>query len=203
MPAGRVADLERWPRHALAAWRLAVCLRACRRAAWFSAEQVQGVLQRAAQAWAPCGLPVQVMDDAQARRHKPDPAQGLVRVQWDDAAVRGNFAAANLTQRTLNLSPAMFALLRQRNPRHPAVETLQMTVAHEMGHFLGLVAHSRRCVDVMSYYDDGKGGRCSLREPAALKAHVEYRSALPTACDIQRCRAANRLPAGVNPALAR
>ncbi|MBA4343680.1 MAG: hypothetical protein C0423_16195 [Methylibium sp.] len=160
---------------------------------WFSAAQVQAVLQRAAQAWAPCGLPVQVMDDAQARTHKPDPAQGRVRVQWDDAAVRGNFAAANLTQRTLNLSPAMFALLRQRNPRHPAIETLQMTVSHEMGHFLGLVAHSRRCVDVMSYYDDGKGKRCSLRDPAALKAHVEYRSQLPTACDIQRCRAANGL----------
>ncbi len=158
---------------------------------WFSATQVLAVLQRAAQAWAPCGLPVQVMDSAQARAQPADAAQGLVQVRWDDAAVRGNFAAANLSQRTLNLSPAMFALLRQRNPRHPALETLQMTVAHEMGHFLGLVAHSRRCVDVMSYYDDGKGGRCSLRDPAALKAYVEYRSLLPTACDLQRCRAVN------------
>lgn len=68
-----------------------------------------------------------------------------------------------------------------------------MTVSHEMGHFLGLVAHSRRCVDVMSYYDDGKGQQCSLRDPAALRAHVEYRASLPTACDIQRCRAANGL----------
>lgn len=161
--------------------------------AWFSAAQVQLVLQRAAQAWAPCGLPIQVVDTALVSTLKPDPSQGLVQVRWDDAAVRGNFAAANLTQRTLYLSSAMFALLRQRNPQHPALQTLQMTVAHEMGHFLGLVAHSRRCVDVMSYYDDGKGGRCSLREPAALKAYVEYRSPLPTACDIQRCRAANGL----------
>lgn len=161
----------------------------------FSAAQVLGVLQRAAQAWAPCGLPVQVMDEAQARARPPDPAQGRVRVQWDDAAVRGNFAAANLTQRTLNLSPAMFALLRQRNPAHPALQTLQMSVSHEMGHFLGLVAHSRRCVDVMSYYHDGRGNHCSARVPDAMKSFVEYRSSLPTACDIARCRAVNGLAA--------
>jgi hypothetical protein len=162
--------------------------------AWFSSAQVMGVLERAARAWAPCGLPVQVLDAATASRMPADRVQGIVQVLWSDAAVRGNFAAANLTQRTLNLSPAMFALLRQRNPRHPALDTLQMTVAHEMGHFLGLIAHSRRCVDVMSYYDDGKGGSCSLRDPAARLGHVEYRALLPTACDIQRCRAVNGRP---------
>lgn len=66
-----------------------------------------------------------------------------------------------------------------------------MTLAHEMGHFLGLLAHSRRCVDVMSYYHDGRGNHCSARELALLKSFVEYRSTLPTACDIQRCRAIN------------
>jgi hypothetical protein len=159
--------------------------------AWFGAAQVLAVLEQAARAWAPCGVPVQVVDAAAAQQRPADPAQGQVQVLWSDSAVRGNFAAANLSQRLLALSPAMFALLRQRNPQYPAQQTLQMAVAHEMGHFLGLVAHSRRCVDVMSYYDDGKGGRCSLRDPAALKAHVEYRASLPTACDIQRCRSAN------------
>lgn len=161
--------------------------------AWFGAPQVMAVLERAARAWAPCGVPVQVLDETSARGTTADPAQGVVQVLWSDTAVRGNFAAANLSRQLLALSPAMFALLRQRNPQYPAQETLQMAVSHEMGHFLGLMAHSRRCVDVMSYYDDGKGGRCSLRDPAALKAHVEYRHSLPTACDIQRCRAANRL----------
>ena len=161
--------------------------------AWFSATQVLAVLDRAARAWAPCGVPVQVLDAAAALQGPADRAQGQVQVLWSDSAVRGNFAAANLSQGLLALSPAMFALLRLRNPQYPAQETLQMAVAHEMGHFLGLVAHSRRCVDVMSYYDDGKGGRCSLRDPAALKRHIEYRASLPTACDIQRCRSANGL----------
>ena len=75
------------------------------------------------------------------------------------------------------------------------MDTLQMTLSHEIGHFLGLMAHSRRCVDVMSYYQDGKGARCELREPSAFKTRVEYRSSLPTACDIARCRAVNGLPA--------
>ena len=161
--------------------------------AWFSAAQVLGVLEQAARAWAPCGVPVQVIDAAAAQQRAPDAAQGQVLVLWSDSEVRGNFAAAHLGRQLLALSPAMFALLRQRNPQYPARETLQMAVSHEMGHFLGLVAHSRRCVDVMSYYDDGKGQRCSLRDPAALKAHIEYRASLPTACDIQRCRSANGL----------
>ena len=63
---------------------------------------------------------------------------------------------------------------------------------HEMGHFLGLMAHSRRCVDTLSYYDNGKGERCALRDPKSWGSVVEYRSMLPTACDIQRCRALNK-----------
>lgn len=157
--------------------------------AWLDERLVLQLLQRAAQGWAPCGLPVQIVAAGAAPR--PDPAQALVRVQWSDAGARGNFGLADVGRRSLSLGPAAFALLRQRNPAHPAAQTLQMVIAHEMGHFLGLMAHSRRCVDVMSYYHDGRGGRCSARDDSLLKAYVEYRSALPTACDLQRCRAAN------------
>lgn len=157
--------------------------------AWLAPAELLRSLERAAQAWAPCGLPIQVRLADPALR--PDPAQARVRVLWDDAGARGGFGLADLGQRRLSLGAAAFALLRERNPRHPAGETLQMTLSHEMGHFLGLLAHSRRCVDVMSYYHDGRGNHCSAREPALLKSFVEYRASLPTACDIQRCRALN------------
>lgn len=159
--------------------------------AQFSPAQVLQALQRAAAAWAPCGLPVQVLAAEQAGM--PDPAQTLVQVDWDAAGARGHFGLADVGRRRLSLGAAGFELLRQRNPAHPALQTLQMTISHEMGHFLGLMAHSRRCVDVMSYYHDGRGKHCSAREPALMKHFVEYRSSLPTACDIARCRAINGL----------
>lgn len=159
--------------------------------AWLGERVVLELLQRAAQGWAPCGVPVQIV--AASASLRPDPAQALVRVQWSEAGARGNFGLADVGARALSLSPAAFRLLRQRNPAHPAAQTLQMVIAHEMGHFLGLMAHSKRCVDVMSYYHDGKGGRCSSRDASALKAYAEYRSILPTACDLQRCRTANGL----------
>jgi predicted Zn-dependent protease len=117
-----------------------------------------------------------------------------VVVQWNAFETRGNFALANLSQRTLSLSADMFRLLARRNPRHPAADTLQMAISHEMGHFFGLMAHSRRCVDVMSYYDNGKGDTCSTRDGGSYKALPEYRALLPTACDIARCRAVNGVP---------
>ena len=149
---------------------------------------VVGALQRAATAWSACGVPGEVISDA---------AIGLqpaseVQVGWDDAATRGNFALADVGRRRLWLSAAMFALLAQRNPRHPAQQTLQMAISHEMGHFFGLMAHSRRCVDVMSYYTFGKAGEtCRTRDGGAYTALAEYRALLPTACDIARCRAVN------------
>ncbi len=151
---------------------------------WFSAAQVSAVLQRAAQAWSPCGVPVQWAAQA-------TPGPGTVRVLWSDAGSRGNFGLADVGGRTLSLGPAAFRLLNQRNPSYPAAQTLQMVVSHEMGHFLGLMAHSRRCVDVMSYYTDGKGNRCSARSMSLLKSVPEYRSELPTACDIERCLSVN------------
>ena len=156
--------------------------------AWFDEAAVVAALQRAATAWSACGVPGEVVSDA---------AIGLqpaseVQVGWDDTATRGNFALADVGRRRLWLSAAMFALLAQRNPRHPAQQTLQMAISHEMGHFFGLMAHSRRCVDVMSYYSFGSASEpCRTRDGRPHTALPEYRAVLPTACDIARCRAVN------------
>jgi len=159
--------------------------------AWFDEALVLGTLQRAANGWAGCGVPAEVISEPAAALA---PAT-VVRVQWDEAGTRGNFALANLGQRTLSLSAAMFALLAARNPRYPAPQTLQMAVSHELGHFYGLMAHSRRCVDVMSYYSFAAPGApaqtCFTRDGGPYQALPEYRALLPTACDIARCRAVN------------
>lgn len=154
---------------------------------WFSPAQVLGMVQRAAQAWSACGVAVQVQAVEPGGRVPP----GAVLVLWSDAAAGGNFGLANLRTHSLSLGPAAFRLLNQRNPSHPAADTLQMVVSHEMGHFFGLMAHSRRCVDVMSYYDNGKGERCFTRAGAMPPTRGDYRALLPTACDIARCRALN------------
>lgn len=154
---------------------------------WFDDTKVFGTLQKAAAAWSLCGVPSTVV---RGTGQLPD-AGGAVRVQWSDKGSVGNFGLANLGQRTLSLGPAAFALLQKVNPSHDAGQTLQMVVSHEMGHHFGLMAHSRRCVDVTSYYDNGQGAKCFARDVAQLKTVLEYRSVLPTACDIERCRIAN------------
>jgi hypothetical protein len=154
---------------------------------WFSADQVLAVVQRAAQAWSACGIGVQVQAVAPGARVPP----GAVLVLWSDGAAGGHFGLANLRTYSLALGPAAFRTLNQRNPGHPAADTLQMVVSHEMGHFFGLMAHSRRCVDVMSYYDNGQGERCFTRAGRPLPTRGDDRALLPTACDIARCRAVN------------
>jgi hypothetical protein len=114
-----------------------------------------------------------------------------VQVQWSEEGSRRNFGLANLGEATLSLGPSAFQLLQTRNPAFDSRQTLQMVISHEMGHFFGLMAHSRRCVDVTSYYTNSQGESCRIRDGRALPAGVEYRSTLPTACDIARCRAAN------------
>jgi hypothetical protein len=155
---------------------------------WFTEALVVGTLQRAATAWAGCGIPAEVISESAAVLHP-----SAVVVQWNEAETRGNFALANLSQRSLSLSAAMFKVLAQRNPTYPAAQTLQMAISHEMGHFFGLMAHSRRCVDVMSYYTNGQGQTCATRDGGSYRSVVEYRALLPTACDIARCRVVNGL----------
>jgi hypothetical protein len=153
----------------------------------FDEGTVLAALQRAARAWSACGIPAQVIGEEAATLEVTPP----VVVLWSEAESRGQFALANLTHRRLAMSAAMYTLLAQRNPAHPAVQTLQMTLSHELGHFYGLVAHSRRCIDVMSYYTDAAGQTCSTRDGRSYKSAPEYRALLPTACDIARCQAIN------------
>ncbi len=157
--------------------------------AWFDEATVLLAVQKAATAWSSCGVVAQVASASSMGGEAH--ALGTVFIVWSEAGSAGNMGLANLGQRMLSLNPAMFALLRKVNPGHDARETLQMVVSHEMGHFFGVMAHSRRCVDVTSYYDDGKGQKCNIRGGGPLPPGVEYRATLPTACDIARCRAAN------------
>jgi hypothetical protein len=156
---------------------------------WFGPNLVMSALERAANAWSACAVGASVATLASTA---PVP-EGTVLVQWSDAGSRSNFGLANLGEKTLSLGPAAFQLLRTRNPAYDSRQTLQMLISHEMGHFFGVMAHSRRCVDVTSYYDNGKGESCLIRDGSKRPAGVEYRSVLPTACDIERCRAANAL----------
>jgi hypothetical protein len=154
---------------------------------WFSEELVFSAVHRSALAWSSCGVPNAV------QRIKPASAlpEAAVIVQWSEKNSGGNFAQADLGRGLLAMSAAMFRLLSTRNPMHDARETLQMVISHEMGHHFGLMAHSRRCVDVTSYYDNGKGERCFTRDGSLPRPGFEYRATLPTACDIARCIQAN------------
>ena len=154
---------------------------------WLDAEQVLGAVRLAAKIWSQCGIGAQVVG-ADADQTAPADA---ITIRWSDTESRRNFGLANLGNKTLALGPAAFGLLRTRNPTHDARQTLQMVISHEMGHFFGLMAHSKRCVDVTSYYDNGRGEQCFIRGGGKLPPGVEYRAVLPSACDIQRCRLVN------------
>ena len=156
---------------------------------WFDAPRVLAAIQRAAEAWGACGATGAVVL-VEAGSRLPEVA---VVVQWSEPGSRGNFGLAHLGERTLALGPAAFRLLDARNPAHPAGDTLQMVLSHEMGHFYGLMAHSRRCVDVMSYYTGAGGERCSTRDGHWPAGSSDYRALLPTACDIARCQALNNV----------
>ncbi|SDI69325.1 hypothetical protein [Propionivibrio dicarboxylicus] len=156
---------------------------------WFNRSEVEQSIANAARAWNACGIPISIVPAPPQQDGKTSP--GTFRVQWSEAGSRGNFGLTNLSDRTLSLGPSAFTMLHARNPAHDARQTLQMVLSHEMGHFLGLMAHSRRCVDVLSYYQDTKGTKCQTRDGKGIDSVQEYRSILPTACDIQRCRIVN------------
>lgn len=158
--------------------------------AWFPTDKALGMVAQAAASWAQCGLQTQMV----VWRPSLEKQRDIIIVQWDEKESRGNFGLANLTRRTLSLSAKAFGLLKKVNPAYDSRETLQMVIAHEMGHLFGLMAHSKRCVDVLSYYDNGKGDVCYSRDAAWKTRAVEYRSTLPTACDIERCRRINGKP---------
>lgn len=160
---------------------------------WFTENVVLEKVVKAATEWSQCGVPGSVIAWSGTRKQQ----QEVIKVYWSETDSGGNFGLANLGKRTLTLGPKAFDLLKTRNPAHDARETLQLVISHEMGHFYGLMAHSRRCVDVLSYYDNGKGEKCYSRDPTQMKTVREYRHMLPTACDIERCREIN----GMSPLL--
>lgn len=152
---------------------------------WFAENQVILMVGRAAEAWSQCGVKGSFVSGLVS--------SGAVLVQWSEKESRGNFGLADLGNRRLSLSAAMFGLLKSRNPRYDSTYTLQMTISHEMGHFFGLMDHSRRCVDVVSYYTVASQS-CYTRAAGGMKGVPEYRHLFPTACDIERCRAVNKQP---------
>ena len=155
---------------------------------YVSEDAVFSVLQQAASAWDQCGGQNSVM---LKRDLFEDNVSAKIAVQWNDKEKLGTIGLANITQKTLTLSPNAFANLRKTNANRNWLETLQMVVSHEVGHFQGLIAHSRRCVDVLSYYSNDAGEKCTIRGKGVMPQTFEYRALLPTACDIQRCRIAN------------
>ena len=153
-----------------------------------SEESVVVLLQKASNAWDQCGGQNTVV---LKREVVPTTAGLKIATQWNDDDKLGTIGLANITKKTLTLSPEAFLNLRKKNANRNLLETLQMVVSHEIGHFQGLTSHSKRCVDVLSYYTSGSGEKCLIRNNGVLPTNIEYRSQLPTACDIQRCRAAN------------
>ena len=154
----------------------------------FSEESVFASLKNASVAWDQCGGQNTVI---LKRDLSPSVAGLKITALWSDEDKLGTIGLANITKKTLTLSPGAFVNLRKTNATRNLLETLQMVVSHEIGHFQGLTAHSRRCVDVLSYYTNASGEKCSIRNNGVMPTNIEYRSQLPTACDIQRCRASN------------
>ncbi len=153
---------------------------------WFNEQQVKERIRRATQEWSKCGI----RSEVSASTTSSSFADATVIVYWDDKAEVG-FGLADLTNQRLVLGIQAFNLLARKNPTHDPYDTLQMVLSHEIGHFYGLIAHSRRCIDTLSYYHDGKGNQCFTRNPGLIAAFPEYRSSLPTACDILRCKKLN------------
>lgn len=165
---------------------------------WFVESQVVGMVSKAATSWSQCGVIGFVVNQGKIKDQKE-----TIKIKWSDKDSGGNFGMANLSKRTLTLGPKAFDLLHTINPKFDSRETLQMVISHEMGHFWGLMAHSRRCVDVLSYYDNGKGEKCYSRDLSQINKVQEYRSVLPTACDILRCQLTNKMPPSLDVQLLR
>lgn len=153
----------------------------------FADELVREMIERAAVAWSACGLTIRLAGEDEAAVRL---SSRRVVIRWADRPIAG-VAIADNGRGELLLNAKVFETLLQRRGQGVAQQTLQMTLSHELGHFLGMRAHSRRCVDVMSYYTSASGEKCGLRDPTEFGRYLEYRHILPTACDIARCKALN------------
>jgi len=153
----------------------------------FGEATVTGAIDRAARGWSECGVPIRLASRPEAGVTR---LSRRVVIRWADRPISG-IAIADTDRGELLLNAKVFETLLQKRSQAVAKETLQMVLSHELGHFLGMRAHSRRCVDVMSYYTSPSGEKCWLRDPEEFGRYLEYRHSLPTACDIARCRALN------------
>ena len=157
-------------------------------------QSILTVLKAAASSWDQCGGTNLVMSD---KDYTTSTAGLKITVDWNEKETVGTIGIANITQRKLTFNPETVQKVIQINASKNLngsylLETLQMTASHEMGHFQGLSAHSKRCVDVLSYYSVG-GEKCTTRNGGPMPvSFYEYRSSLPTSCDIERCRIANK-----------
>jgi len=157
-------------------------------------QSMLAILKMAASSWDQCGGTNLVM----LEKDYVTTAPGLkIMVDWNEKETVGTIGIANITKRKLTFNPETVQKIIQINASKNLnesylAETLQMTASHEIGHFQGLSAHSKRCVDVLSYYSVG-GEKCTTRNGGPMPSNFyEYRSSLPTSCDIERCRIANK-----------
>lgn len=159
-----------------------------------SEQLILTVLKAAASSWDQCGGTNLVMSD---KDYTTSTAGLKISVDWNEKDTFGTIGIANIAKRKLTFNPETVQKLIQINASKNLnesylQETLQMTASHEMGHFQGLSAHSKRCVDVLSYYSVG-GEKCITSSGGPMPvSFYEYRSSLPTSCDIERCRIANK-----------
>jgi hypothetical protein len=185
----QAGEIETWPDgndHPISERSLKFFYAAEHAPAWLDERTVRSALEDAAASWSACGIQISILRASLITPKK------VIRVQWSERESRGNVGVSDLTNRVLSLAPSTFELIHSKNPSYDARITLQMTLSHEMGHFLGLEAHSKRCVDVLSYYTYGADGVCFSRDKSQFNSVIEYRSSLPTECDIQRCKRLNQ-----------
>jgi hypothetical protein len=154
--------------------------------------RMAALIANAAGAWSACGIRGEYAGATQEQ----DAAGGALVFQWynsDGVPVAGYRKGS-----TIYLNIAAFQKWHAASAKF-AQEALQQVISHEMGHAFGVVEHSARCLDVMATYDSFDG--CETR-PAANRVLedggrvFEFKGHLfPTACDIQRCRKVNAMPA--------
>jgi Caspase domain len=169
---------------------------------WFEERFVLSLISKVVSEWSKCGVITQPKVLSIKNYQISEKNKNLIIIKWARNLKSSDgeeaWSISNLSLSTLYISIDSFVKLKNNNSSYDSTYTLQMTISHELGHFHGLMDHSRRCIDVMSYYSDGKGGQCYARDPNIVKLFPEYRSSLPTACDIQRCQLVNSRPSVSN-----
>jgi hypothetical protein len=169
---------------------------------WFDEKLVLSLISKVVSEWSKCGVITQPKIIGVKNYQITENNKKIIIIKWSKELIsrdgEKSSSISNLNFNTIYISIDIFKEIKNKNPTNDYANTLQMIISHELGHFHGLMNHSRRCVDVMSNYTDGKGGHCFARDPNIIKLFPEYRSSLPTTCDIQRCQLVNSRPSVSN-----